>query len=288
MAKNRLISEILSADEIRTVFTVLRNISTNIFKYENFKNSYILENYLFYNGRACLYKDEHTDLFLPLKIENILAWDIYNRPSEFVATAEDNSYRVNCKANDNAVIIYDNTDYFNAVSFNSILRLTNVYSQKIALCDRIIDLNVFQQKSSKIYQVPAEHKNSFDKVMEKIDTFSPHAIAYKGMNLEEIFTIDTKTDFIADEIFEIRQRLYDDYIQKVGAVSYSENKKERVITDEIYFKQGASTIIRKSRYEARKRAFEEVKKIFGIDIKFDFTQEIPQAGEGGEQKNYDV
>lgn len=275
MAKKRFINEIISVAEINNIFSILKGIACNIFEYENFNNSAIMENILFDNNYCCLFYDKYVDKILPLQISQILEYDIYQRPFRFIATAF-KDFKEECVVGENCIVVYDQDSY---KELRKSKYITRRYAEKIALCDRLIELNIFQQKTTKIYQVPSDKDISFKSMMSKIDTFEPYVMAYKGVNLEDLICVDTSTDFKADKIFDVRQKLYDDYIQKVGGVSYSEQKKERVITDEIYYKQGGSLIIRKIKERCRKEAIDKCNSIFGTDIKIKPVQDINVGGD---------
>ena len=277
MAKKvKTIREIVSAEKVFLNEQHLISLAANCFKFEG-----LPENGFFDWGRINMWLVTHSKvafffddvlqkyICLPFDIRNRV--DIYGRPKQIECYSE-NSYHIVLNKKD-CVIIYDNSERTSIMPF---LRYT---AERLALCDRILDYNIFQQKNPRIFKVPKNQGSTAREVINQVDTFAENIITYENFDLDEISSILSPVPFVAGEIEEIKRRLYSDFLQKIGVCSVVEQKRERMITDEIYYNQGGAVLSRQSRENSREKAVKEINKKYGLNmtVKYFQNEEILQT-----------
>ena len=270
MAKRiKTIREIISLEKILITEEHLISLASNCFKFTNLpKNGYLdwekINKWLTIYSKVAFFFDDVLGKYicLPFDIRNRV--DIYGNPKQIECFSE-NSYHINLKK-DQCVIIYDNSERTSIMSF---LRYT---AERLALCDRVLDFNIFQQKNPRIFKVPKDQEQTAKKVVNDIDTFAENILTYQNYDLDEISSVLAPVPFVADAIEEIKRRLYSDFLQKIGVCSVVEQKKERMITDEIYYNQGGAILSRQSRENSRKKAIEKINKKYGLNMKVEYFQ----------------
>jgi len=84
------------------------------------------------------------------------------------------------------------------------------------------------------------------------------------MDLDDIEAILAPAPFVADKLDDIsKKNIWAEFCQLVGISMVDNEKKERLITDEIEKAQGSYMVGRYSRFLPRKRAVDEINKKFG-------------------------
>lgn len=265
----KTIREIVSAEKIFINEQHLISLASNCFKFSGFpKNSYLdweqINKWLVLYSKVAFFFDDVIGKYicLPFDIRNRV--DIYGNPKQLECFSQ-NSYHINLQKNQ-CVIIYDNSERTSIMPF---LRYT---AERLALCDRVLDFNIFQQKNPRIFKVPKDQENTAKAVINEINTFAENILTYQNYDLDEIAGVLTPVPFVADAIEEIKRRLYSDFLQKIGVCSVVEQKKERMITDEIYYNQGGAILSRQSRENSRKKAIEKINEKYGLNMKVEYFQ----------------
>ena len=157
---------------------------------------------------------------------------------------------------DDCVIMYDNNSKI------PIFPIIYQYATRLALCQRTIDINIWQQKTTRIWKVPNELLPSVRDAMSKIDSFQEALVQYDGIDFNEITSILAEAPFISDKVAEQKDKLWNEFLRFVGVANISYQKKERNISDEINAMMGGTIVSRFDRYKPRLKAIEEINEKF--------------------------
>lgn len=187
------------------------------------------------------------------------------------------------------VIMYDNQSKLPI--FNEILQL----SERIALSVRISDINILNQKTSRIIVTSDEKLESVKSAMNEIDGNESCVITLDNDFLKDTNAILTPAPYVADKLQENKDKLWGEFLTLIGIPSSSEfQKKERNIRDEVKYSQGGTIANRYSRFESRKKAIDMINKylipkhneIPGIDqiekLEVEFYDGLPTTLESDE------
>lgn len=247
----------------------LLTLAENVFEFEGlpeFIDVSYLNKQLLRKGSIAFFKDEVMGL-LALPYNNIGTLDVYGRPKTIQVIAR-NGYTRTLKQGE-FVIMYDNNGRYPL--------LLDIYqhAERIALCKRVIDINISQQRTPRIWLTNSDKKRSVEDLVNDIDGNVERVLAYDNLNLDDLQAVCEPAPFVADQIDIHLEKEWAEFFRLIGVANLVEQKRERLIQDEMTASMGGTIASRYSRFEPRKRAIEEINKKFGVDIKVKYYDGIP-------------
>lgn len=264
----------------------MMTLAKNVFEFKNLPESIdvaYMNQKLLINGAVAFFKDDVTDelMCLPFSSKSVKA-DVYGRPSKINVLGENGYNRWLDK--DQFVIMYDN---------NSMLPIyldICQYAQRIALCVRTQDVNIKQQRTPRLWKVPQDKEKSIKDAIDDIDAFADQVATYDSTKLEDIEAVLAPAPYTSDKIDDHLDKLWAEFFRLIGVANLQEQKKERVIRDEMLVSQGGTIASRYARFEPRKRAIEKINEMFDENIEVSYYDGEPSSEEkkGEEDVSMDV
>lgn len=245
-------------------------LAKNVFKFENMPKSVnmrYVNDKLIKLGRVAFFYDEVLEEFYMLPFRNAGQLDLYNEPININVFGQ-NGYNRFLKKGE-YVIMYDNTTYLPIIT--DIIQ----YAQRIALCQRTIDININQQKTPRLWQVPQEKLKSLKQVMNEIDSFDEAIATYDNLSVDEITNILSPAPFVSDKLQEEKEKIYNEFLRFIGIASLNVQKKERVISSEVSSSQGGTIAFRFNRFDPRQKALEKINEKYGLNISVSYYDGEP-------------
>lgn len=262
--KKTLIKHQLSS--LKTTLMYKRQFNTlaqNVFEFDNlpkYINKEYLNKTLLYTGKIAFFYEEVIKSVVAFPITSVILEDIYGRPTKIVVSGENGYKRTlqNTLEKTEFVIMYDN---------NAGYPLTldiNQYAERYSLIVRTIDVNIYQQRTPRIWKVPQNKEKTFLDMLNEYDGFEVNVITYddKQNPLEDIDCVLEPAPFVADKLQESKRDIWSEFLRLIGVSDLSFQKKERNIRDEIIMTQGGAIASRFSRFEPRKDAVNEINEVF--------------------------
>lgn len=207
------------------------------------------------NGSIAWFYDEILGL-LALPYRNVTTLDVYGRPRRIEVYAKNGAYTRTLNS-DEFVIMYDNNGRYPL--FLDILQ----YSERLALCTRVCDINIMQQKTPRIWKTKTNQELSLKRILNDVDSFENSVLTYDNINLDDTECVLAPAPYIADKVEESKDKIWSEFLRLIGISNLSYTKKERNIRDEIQAMQGGTIASRYSRFEPRKNAIDKINKMFG-------------------------
>ena len=251
----------------------LTDIGLNCFKWKNLPDTVderFLELILFEQGRAVFFHDadmkskEGAYLALQCMIGGKL--NVYRIPLSRTAYAT-NGYNKQLTEKDSVII-------FN----NRIHRPSKIDVQAFAIrlynLDRTIDVNVNGQKTPIAILCDENQRLTMKNLYMQYQGFQPFIFGGKDLDINAIKTIDTNTPYVSDQLYELKQKYWNEALTYLGIPNIGNSKKERMISNEVSSTMGGVYACRCSRLNARKQACEEINKMFGLNVDVEFNDEI--------------
>ena len=247
----------------------LLTLAENVFEFENlppFIDVSYLNKELLRKGSIAWFMDDVMGL-IALPYNNIGTLDVYGRPKTIQVIAR-NGYTRTLKQGE-FVIMYDNNGRYPL--------LMDIYqnAERIAMCKRVIDINISQQRTPRVWITKTDKKRSVEDLLNQIDGNAERVLTYDNINLDDIQAICEPAPFVADKIDLHLEKEWSEFFRLIGIANLVEQKKERLIQDEMTASLGGTIASRYSRFEPRKRAIEEINKKWGLDIKVRYYDGIP-------------
>ena len=256
----------------------LLTLAENVFEFTNlpeFIDVSYLNKQLLRKGSVAFFKDEVMGV-IALPYNNIGTLDVYGRPRTIQVIAR-NGYTRTLKEGE-FVIMYDNNGRYPL--------LMDIYqnAERIANCKKVIDINIAQQKTPRIWLTNSDKKKTIEDILNQYDGNIETVLAYDNINLDDVNAICEPAPFVADKIDIHLEKEWAEFFRLIGIANLVEQKKERLIQDEMTASLGGTIASRYSRYEPRKRAIDEINKKFGTKIEVKYYDGIPTTEK--EVENY--
>ena len=249
-------------------------LAENVFEFKNlpeFIDVSYLNKTLLRNGSIAFFMDEVLGL-IALPYDVIGNFDIYGRPLEIMARAANGTYYKKLKR-DEFVIMYDNNGRYPI--FLDICQM----AERIALSKRTIDVNIVQQRTPRIWKTSQDKKRTLQDMLSNIDGMEENIATYESIDIDDMNVVLAPAPFVADKIDLHLDKEWAEFYRLIGVANLVEQKKERMIRDEMSASQGGTIASRFSRFEPRKRAIDEINKKFGTNIEVSYYDGEPTTEE---------
>ena len=245
-------------------------LAENVFEFKNlpeFIDVSYLNKTLLRNGSIAFFMDDVLGL-IALPYDVIGNFDIYGRPLEIMARAANGTYYKKLKR-DEFVIMYDNNGRYPI--FMNICQM----AERIALSKRTIDVNIVQQRTPRIWKTSQDKKRTLQDMLSNIDGMEENIATYESIDIDDMNVVLAPAPYVADKIDMHLDKEWAEFYRLIGVANLIEQKKERMIKDEMSASQGGTIASRFSRFEPRKRAIDEINKKFGTNIEVSFYDGEP-------------
>ena len=249
-------------------------LAENVFEFKNlpeFIDVSYLNKTLLRNGSIAFFMDEVLGL-IALPYDVIGNFDIYGRPLEIMARAANGTYYKKLKR-DEFIIMYDNNGRYPI--FMDICQM----AERIALSKRTIDVNITQQRTPRIWKTSQDKKKTLQDMLSEIDGMMENVATYESIDIDDMNVVLAPAPFVADKIDMHLDKEWAEFYRLIGVANLIEQKKERMIKDEMSASQGGTIASRFSRFEPRKRAIDEINKKFGTNIEISYYDGEPTTEE---------
>lgn len=249
----------------------LVELAISMFKWENLPDSVderFLELALFRDGMCVFFEDDVMG-YLALRCMIGGRWDIYNIPTDRTAFAS-NGYNQSL-TKENSVIIFNNSLHTNMI------REVETYAMRLYDIDRSIDINAKAQKTPILLSCEESQRLTLKNLYMQYDGNAPVIYGDKNLSPNAIKVIQTGAPYVGDKLFDLKTKIWNEALTLLGISNLNIQKKERLVADEVVRNQGGTIASRYSRLNARKKAAEEINKMFGLNIEVSFRQDYREA-----------
>ena len=262
-------------------FNRLKEIAISMYDWENLPDgidSRFLELTLFEDGQSVFFYDEVLENYLALQTMIGGNLNVYRLPIKRTAFSV-NGYRKDLTIN-NSVIIYNNMIRTN--SYSEIM----YYAIRLWNLDRIIDVNANAQKTPILIQCDENQRLTLKNLYQQYDGNAPVIYGTKKIDMNKFDVLKTDAPYIADKIHELKVQIWNEALTYLGVPNVSYQKKERLVSDEVNRELGGTIASRESKLKARKQACEQINKMFNLEIKVGYSNELENLIEKeGEKEN---
>lgn len=256
-------------------FNRLTELAISMFEWQNLPPSVdprYIELHLFQNGSMVYFND---DVIGNLCLDCLPNgnFDVYGNPVLRRAYSSYNNYQRELNE-DNSVIIWNN--YLRTNSITDI----KMYSRRLYLLDRVIDVNANAQKTPVLIQGTEKQRLTLLNLYKEFDGNSPFIFGDKNLDLNALKSLNTGAPYVADKIYQLKTQIWNEALTYLGISNINIQKKERLITDEVTRTQGGTIASRYSRLQARRDAVKKINAMFGTNISVDYREDFQEIGDG--------
>ena len=247
------------------------SLAMNVFLFKNLNTRYLdmsfINKELVYKGSIAWFYDEILDSLLALPYRVMGKRDLYDRPIDIQVYGK-NGYQRYLKRGE-YVIMYDNMSQLPLIG--DILQ----YSERIALIQRTMDINIAQQKTQRFWKTKTENQKSIEDLIDKVDSCQEVITTFDNVDLDETTCNLIPATFVADKLSEQKDKIWNEFLRLIGIANQSFQKKERNIRDEIFISQAGTIASRYARFESRRMAIEKINELFGTNVEVEYYDGLP-------------
>lgn len=279
--KTRMInSQLSNARTYQMYFRQMLSLAENVFEFEGL-NRFIDVSYLnktlMRQGSIAWFKDEILGV-IALPYRSLTTLDIYGRPKKIEVFSKANNYHRILKKSE-FVIMYDNNGRYPL--YLDICQM----AERIANCVRTQDINVSQQKTPRIWKTTQDKLLSLKALLNNVDANVESIVTQNGEDmkvLDDLECILNPAPYVTDKIDLHLKELWAEFFRLIGVANLQEQKRERVIQDEMIASQGGTIASRYSRFEPRANAIAKINEKFGTNISVKYYDGEPSSEQKGE------
>ena len=247
----------------------IEEIAINMFEWANLPDSVderFIELILCEYGYGVYFDDPVLgNLFLTCMTMEPL--DVYRYPTKRRAYSV-NDYQKELTDKD-SVLVYNN--YLHTNTLTTII----LYARRLADIERSIEVNIRAQKTPVLVTCEEAQQLTMKNAYKDYDGNMPVIFANTGIvDPRSIQSIQTQAPFVADKLMIIKRQIWNEMLTFFGVENGNSEKKERLITDEVMSNLGSVQAQRYVMLNSRRKAAEQINKMFGTNIEVNFRQDF--------------
>lgn len=228
-------------------------------------NARYLEECLYYKGQASLLKDEVYG-FINTQCASNGYLNIYGLPSSLNCY----SYQYNSIRNlytglegtqdKDCVLVMNNWQRIPTAS------TIELFCQRLAEAEMTASVNIKAQKTPVLIVVDENQRLMMENLYSQYDGNRPFIFGDKNQLSENaIKCISTGAEFIADKVMDYKKAIWNEALTFLGVNNLSNEKKERLITDEASSNNELINLNLQSMLIPRQEACKQFNKLFGLE-----------------------
>ena len=267
-AKRRWQSAELNNKTYIDYYNRLMELALNVFEWENLPPSVderFIELTLYEMGYCLYFNDEIIgNLALTCTIGGQL--DVYRIPLLRRAYAV-NGYNKMCSAKD-SVLIFNN--YLHTPTQSTI----ELFARRLYEIERAIDINVKAQKTPTLILSSEQQRLTMKNLYMQYDGNEPFIFGDKNLDIDGIKSLKTDAPFVADKLEILKHQVWNEALTFCGIENSNQDKKERLVSDEVGSNYGNIEAQRNVMLNARKQAVKKINSMFGTKIDVHFRSNL--------------
>lgn len=266
--KNRWHSAQINNQTYIDYYQRLMEFAINMFEWRNLPPSVderFLELTLYEKGYCLYFNDEVVgNLALTCTIGGML--DVYRIPTERRVFAV-NGYNKICTSQD-SVLIFNN--YLHTPTILTI----ELFARRLFEIERTIDVNVKAQKTPTLVLASEQQRLTMKNLYMQYDGNEPFIFGDKDMEFEGIKCLKTDAPYVADKLQVLKHQIWNEALTFCGIENSNQDKKERLVADEVGSNYGNIEAQRNVMLNARRQAADKINRMFGTNIEVGFRSSL--------------
>lgn len=150
--------------------------------------------------------------------------------------------------------------------------VVNLFSMKLANLDRTIELNIKNLRYTKVITVDESQRLTWSNLMRKIEQGDPFVLGTTQLDLGQVQALDVGAHpETLPKLLEVKSKMWNECMGLLGLNNANQDKKERLVTDEVSANDEQVMAARNIHLKARKAAADKINDMFGLSVtvKFD-------------------
>jgi hypothetical protein len=257
-------SDISNIDTYNMYYNRLRDYALSMFEWKGLPeqiNKRFLEVKMFEEGKVIFHDDPNYGYMVsPVMIGG--AVNYYDEPTTYHAVAI--GYNREMTADDGVVI-------WNNYSRTPIVPIIRAYAYRLYQVEKTMDVNINAQKTPVLILAEESQRLTMQNMYMQYEGNEPFIFGNKsGFNPDSIQVLKTDAPFVSDKLMEYKHNLWNEAMTFLGVGNAKQDKKERLVADEVAANDEQIQSSRFHMLQARQDACEQINKMFGLSVSVDF------------------
>lgn len=255
-SKNVQTAQLLNNMTVLDYYDRLKILALSQFEWINLPkecNERFLEETLFMQGKILFhYSPKYGFITLPPTTNGTL--NMYNEPTKFSVHS--------------VSVSIDNIDIDDCVMIrnNNLEKGTDatisLFAYRLAESERTIDTNIRNQKTPLFIGCNKNDQLSLKNIFKQYDENETMILGSKDIDLDKIKVFKTDTPFIADKLMTYKKEIWNEAMSFIGVNNANNEKKERMITDEVNANNEQINMMAESYLLSRQKACELINEMY--------------------------
>lgn len=263
LTNNRGFPELKNKESADFYYWRIVELFLSRFRWENVPNGIdprYLELMLFSRGQAILFYSDEMEMYLSLQLAGENTLDVYGLPENRAAIALNGANNFEGLTPQNSVIVFNNMLHMGSE------QIALHYSNLLWDIDRTISVNARAQKTPVLITCDESQRLTLKNLYQQYDGNAPIIFGNKALDISGVSAVSTGAPYVADKLTQLKTDIWNECLTVLGITNVQNNKKERMIVDEVTRLQGGTLASRNSALYERETACEKFNKIFGTNM----------------------
>lgn len=253
-------------------FRMLTELSINRFKWTGLPSSVderFIEVGLYQGALMLFYFDDRVGKFLCVKGAGLGQVNHYENPTQFLTSGTGMNKQYGASS---VVPIWANAM---RIPDHDIVHL---FSSRLAQIDRTIEINVQGMRNTTFIFVDEEERQSYMNVMRQVNEGQPTVFGTRQLDLGKIqaFNLGIDKDQVK-RLMEVKSAYWNEAMTLLGINNTNQEKKERMVSDEVEGNKDQVTSVRSAALKSRKRAAEDINRKWDLSVSVDWDETANQS-----------
>jgi hypothetical protein len=150
-----------------------------------------------------------------------------------------------------------------------------IYSTRLATTDVTLEINTRNARQNKVVTSTTNNQLSMVNLARQIDE-GVNVIQPKDAGMmDNISAVDLGIDYhLFDSVSILRTRWWNECMGLLGIDNANQDKKERLVADEVSANNGQTDSMRYVALQARREGIKHINRVFGLNIEVEFNTEV--------------
>lgn len=230
-----------------------------------------LEMALTQRGLVVFFKEEKVyNEYMVLRAGSLGPLNVYDNPTSYQVLGGSGDFRVNQKlTNEECIPIWAN--YMRVAEMPNII----MWANRLAEIDRTIEISAINARQTRAVSVPEDMRLSAQNVIQQMREGVETVFGTESLGdiIKAIETIDLESHPAKlPNLLISKGKIWNEIMTFMGVSNSNEDKKERLVSDEVHIKDEQIDLIKAMNLSSRQQAAERINEMFGLDISVEFNQ----------------
>ena len=224
-------------------------------------------------GRILFYHDNNALRYMAVRMTAQGAKNVYDNPTTFRTQAM-GSYKSVLLTSKEAVPIWHS---YQRDTYNDMVK---IYAKRLSALDISLEINTKGMRKNRIVVANENQRLSYENLMRQVEEGQSVIFGYDGLVPDAITVLDLAIPAQAVDTLRLeKNQVWNECMTMLGIQSANQDKKERLVADEVGANNGQMIAARKALLKPRREAVDRINQMFGLSISVEWDDDARDVTE---------